>query len=339
MAYVKVMASHKAIAALRYGEHEESVTRGAVGCECDTEIAISQFKADRVIWNKDAGVEAHIIIQSFDGTECDAETANKIGQELAKRIAPNHRAMVYTHTESDGGNIHNHIVINSVNTENGKKIISSGLLNKSRDLSDELVKEYGLSVIEERSAKLRYTQAERGLTDRGKTSWKDKIRDAIDESRSKSRTFADVVNHLEKDYNIKTVDHGEGRKYRLTYVDEEGHKVRGARLGDAYEKGGIEHELEKQRSNDISRAESIRNSVNRDDSTTARTNNAIDESGRAMAKIRAEREAERARILADAKRAKELESKRISERNSERISRERNRENTKKAERDYGFHR
>ena len=339
MAYVKVMASHKAIAALRYGEHEESVTRGAVGCECDTEVAISQFKADRVMWNKDSGVEAHIIIQSFDGTECNAETANKIGRELAEKVAPGHRAMVYTHTESDGGNIHNHIVINSVNAENGKKIISSGLLNESRDLSDELVKEYGLSIIQEHNAKLRYTQAERGLTDRGKISWKDKIRDAIDESRSKSRTFADVVNHLEKDYNIKTVDHGEGRKYRLTYVDEEGHKVRGARIGDAYEKGGIEHELEKQRSNDISRTESLGNGINRDDSTTARTNSVINESSRAVAGIREEREADRARKLADAKRAKELESKRVLERESERNTRERSRQNTKKAERDCGFYR
>lgn len=339
MAYVKVMASHKAIAALRYGEHEESVTRGAVGCECNTEVAISQFKADRVMWNKDSGVEAHIIIQSFDGTECDAETANKIGQELAKRIAPNHRAMVYTHSESEGGNIHNHIVINSVNTENGKKIVSSGLLNKSRDLSDELVKEYGLSVIEERSAKLRYTQAERGLMDRGKTSWKDKIRDAVDESRSKSKTFADVVDRLDKEYKIKVVDHGEGRKYRLTYIDEEGRKVRGARLGDAYEKEGIEHELEKQRSNDISRAESVGNGINRDDSTTARANNIIDKSSRAMAEIRGKREEDRARKLADAKRNKELESKRVLERESERNSRKRSRQNSKKAERDCGFYR
>ena len=339
MAYVKVMASHKAIAALRYGEHEESVTRGAVGCECDTEIAIRQFKADRIMWNKDSGVEAHIIIQSFDGKECDAETANEIGQELAKRIAPNHRAMVYTHTESDGGNVHNHIVINSVNAENGKKIVSSGFLNKARNLSNELTREYGLSVIEERAAALRYTQAERALTAKGKVSWKDNIRDAIDDVRSKSDTFDDVKNRLEKEYKIKVIDHGENRKYRLTYIDEEGHKVRGARLGDAYERSGIENELEKQRIYNVSTTESIRNSINRDDSTTARTNNAIDSSSRRMAEIRAEREAERARILADAKRANELESKRVFERESERNSRKRSRQNSKKAERDCGFHR
>ena len=339
MAYVKVMASHKAIAALRYGEHEESVTRGAVGCECDTEIAIRQFRADRIMWNKDSGVEAHVIIQSFDGKECDAETANKIGQELAKRIAPNHRAMVYTHTESDGGNVHNHIVINSVNTENGKKIVSSGFLNKARNLSNELTREYGLSVIEERAAALRYTQAERALTAKGKVSWKDNIRDAIDNVRSKSDTFDDVKNRLEKEYKIKVIDHGENRKYRLTYIDEEGHKVRGARLGDAYERSGIENELEKQRIYNVSTTESIRNSINRDDSTTARTNNAIDSSSRRMAEIRAEREAERARILADAKRANELESKRVLERESERNYRKRSRQNSKKAERDCGFHR
>ena len=177
------MASHRAIAALRYGEHEKSVTRGAVNCECDTEVAIRQFKADRIMWNKDTGVEAHIIIQSFDGTECDAKTANEIGQELARRIAPNHRAMVYTHTESDGGNIHNHIVINSVDTETGKKLVSSGLLYRSREASNELTKERGLSVIEERKAELKYTQAEAGLNKKNAPIRKDAIRDAVDKER------------------------------------------------------------------------------------------------------------------------------------------------------------
>ena len=341
MAYVKVMSSHKAIAALRYGEHEESVTRGAVACECDTEIAIRQFKADRIMWNKDSGVEAHVIIQSFDGKECDAETANKIGQELAKRIAPNHRAMVYTHTESEGGNIHNHIVINSVNTENGKKIVSSGFLNKARNLSNELTREYGLSVIEGRAAALRYTQAERGLTAKGKVSWKDNIRDAIDDVRSKSDTFDDVKNRLEKEYKIKVIDHGEGRKYRLTYIDEEGHKVRGARLGDAYEKGGIEHELEKQRSYHVSRTEiaNIGGDINRDDTTTTRTNSTLEKSSRRVAELRAEREADRARQLADAKRNKELESKRVLEQNHQRNDRDNGRKNKKTAERTRGFSR
>jgi hypothetical protein len=319
MAYVKVMASHKAIAALRYGEHEESVTRGAVNCECDTEVAIKQFKADRIMWNKDTGVEAHIIIQSFDGTECDAKTANEIGQELARRVAPNHRAMVYTHTESEGGNIHNHIVINSVNTETGKKLVSSGLLYRSREASNELTKERGLSVIEERKAELKYTQAEAGLNKKNAPIWKDAIRDAVDKARSESRDFASFSARL-KEQNITVIDHGENRKYRLTYQDEEGHKARGAKLGAAYEWEGIHREFEKQRSNDIAiQSANIVGNINRDNQTTARTNNAINESSRAVAGVREARERARAEQLENARRAREAEREQERQRRTKAV--------------------
>ncbi len=66
MAYVKVSTTRNAIAALRYGEHEESVVRGGVDCPADTETAIRLFKADRIMWNKDSGLHAHVLIQSFD---------------------------------------------------------------------------------------------------------------------------------------------------------------------------------------------------------------------------------------------------------------------------------
>ena len=81
MAYVKVSTTKNAIAALRYGEHEKSVIRGGVDCPEDTETAIKLFKADRVMWNKDSGLQAHVIIQSFDGKEATPEQVNKLGQD------------------------------------------------------------------------------------------------------------------------------------------------------------------------------------------------------------------------------------------------------------------
>mgnify|MGYP000352710113 CR=1 FL=1 len=58
MAYVKVSTTKNTIAALRYGEHEQSVIRGGVDCPEDTETAIKLFKADRIMWNKDSGIQA-----------------------------------------------------------------------------------------------------------------------------------------------------------------------------------------------------------------------------------------------------------------------------------------
>ena len=38
--------------------------------------------------------------------------------------------------------------------------------------------------VPERNATMRYTQAEKGLIEKGKSSWKDEIRDAIEQSQA-----------------------------------------------------------------------------------------------------------------------------------------------------------
>src|SRR5699024_11946105 len=62
---------------------------------------------------------AHHVIQSFKPDEVTPEKANQVGLELAKKLAPNHEVAVYTH--DDTNHVHNHIAINSVNFETGKK--------------------------------------------------------------------------------------------------------------------------------------------------------------------------------------------------------------------------
>ena len=80
MAYNAVSTTKNAIAALRYGEHEQSVIRGGVDCSPDTETACRLFAADRILWNKDSGLQAHILIQSFDGRECSPKKPTKSGR-------------------------------------------------------------------------------------------------------------------------------------------------------------------------------------------------------------------------------------------------------------------
>ena len=331
MAYCKVSASHKCIAAMRYGEHETDCIHHGIECSDDTETAIKQMKADRIMWNKDSGVEAHVIIQSFQGTECDAKTANEIGQELAARIAPGHRAMVYTHTESDGGNIHNHIVINSVNYENGKKLRSGWLLHNSREISNELTKERGLSVINEKGAEMRYTRAEAGLVAKGKDSWEQQIREAVAASAARSRSFDDFKTEMQK-HGVSVLDHGEGRKYRLTYVmDETGKKARGAKLGDAYEYGGVMREIGKAklvRTNDVASAGR--------DTTASRTNKFVESTTKRTAETDRRIDAIRAERLATERRKLEAQKRALAEQTK---LRELQKRNERQHERDYGYSR
>src|SRR5699024_5284965 len=90
---------------------------------CDIDYAKSNFKQLRMAYGKDEGIQAHTIIQSFKPNETTKEQANEIGLELAKEIAPGHQVAVYTHEDTE--HTHNHIIINSVNLEDGKKYQSN----------------------------------------------------------------------------------------------------------------------------------------------------------------------------------------------------------------------
>src|SRR5699024_12717084 len=79
--------------------------------------------------------------------------ANQVGLELAKKLAPNHEVAVYTH--DDTNHVHNHIVINSVNFETGKKYQAHGkeAIERARSLSDEVCKSHDLRSEERRVGK------------------------------------------------------------------------------------------------------------------------------------------------------------------------------------------
>lgn len=86
---------------------------------CDIDYAKSSFKATREMYGKTDGNEGHVVIQSFKPNEVTPEQCNQLGLELAEKIAPNHQVAVYTHNDTD--HVHNHIVVNSIDLETGKK--------------------------------------------------------------------------------------------------------------------------------------------------------------------------------------------------------------------------
>lgn len=240
MATIKLGTTGSANRLISYAE-KKAVERE--GVDCNPEYAKSQFATTRELYVKTDGIQAHHVIQSFKPGEITPDQANKVGLNLARKLGKGHECVVYTHADKD--HIHNHIVINSVNHENGKKLHLHGqqAIDKVRGLSDELCKERGLSVVKEPTSKVRYTLAEQGILKRGETSWKDELRQAIDYEKVHSKSYEEFKHNLTEKYGIEVND----KKKHITYKHPDRAKVvRGNKLGLDYERGTIEHGFSRQ---------------------------------------------------------------------------------------------
>ncbi|HDP6314774.1 TPA: relaxase/mobilization nuclease domain-containing protein [Staphylococcus aureus] len=242
MATTKLSATKSTSRAINYAEKRAEEKSGL---NCDIDYAKSSFKATRELYGKTGGNEGHVIIQSFKPGEVTPEQCNQLGLALAEKFAPNHQVAVYTHNDTD--HIHNHIVINAINLETGKKFNNNKqALRDLRDFNDDVCREHGLSVPEKDTARLRYTQTEKAIADpntksTAQYSWKDEIREAIDQSTATN--MDEFKDHLSQ-YGIEIARvTPKSITYRHLAEDK---KVRGRRLGEDYNKGGIEDGFERQ---------------------------------------------------------------------------------------------
>lgn len=238
MATAKLSSTKSVARAINYAE-KRAIEKS--GMNCDADYAKSSFKATRELYGKTGGNEGHVVIQSFQPGEVDAKQCNQLGLELAEKIAPNHQVTVYTHDDKE--HMHNHIVINAVNLETGKKFNNNKkALHDVRRANDEVCKAHGLSVVEEKNAAVRYTQAELALDKKGISTWKEQLRDAIDHSKSRNNDFESFQDDLEG-LGIETKLRGSTVSYKHPDVDR---WVRAKKLGSDYEKEGLENEFARQ---------------------------------------------------------------------------------------------
>ena len=133
------------------------------------------------------------LMQSFKPGETDAETAHKIGSELATDLLKgNYEYVLSTHV--DKGHIHNHLIFCAANFTDFHKFISNRkTYYQIRKISDRLCEEFGLSVV--------VPQSERGnsykeyLSRKEGASWKSRIRKSVEMAIKGSLSF--------EEFNIK----------------------------------------------------------------------------------------------------------------------------------------
>jgi hypothetical protein len=138
---------------------------------------------------KTDGVVAYHGYQSFAPGEATPEVAHEIGVKLAERLwGVRYQVIVATHLDREN-HLHNHFVVNNVSMTDGKKYYRSErdywLMQRE---SDNLCREYGLSVIAEpkrgKSKHYGEWQAER----QGKPTYRSMVKSEIDKAILSSMT-------------------------------------------------------------------------------------------------------------------------------------------------------
>lgn len=246
------------------------------GLNLDVNYAKSQFKQVREVYGNQGKTQAYASRISFSPkefdpkNEIDQQKALDIAKEVYQKTYPNQQVALYEHADTDA--LHIHAVIGAIDLETGRKM--HGTWQEYREKlvhsTDEIVQEHGLAVTQvdpERYEKR--SMAEIKMQDRGQSTWKDQIRQAVDSTMSNQliRDFQTFRDDLKKKA-IDVWERGKDLTYQLTGTN---YKARGKKLGTAYEKGEIYHELERRtRERDI-RTDTRKPDTNRIDSTQSNT--------------------------------------------------------------------
>lgn len=243
------------------------------GINISPTYANAEMKAVRQHANGDTIKNQAIrIIQSFSADDLDItnpenwQICNEIGYEFARRAFggvddeskegyyPPYQIAVYTHVDGKGHKLHNHIIINKTNLDDYKQWHVENLNDEwlsFRDINDEVCREFGLEIPQERSKQVKKTISERELELKGQYVWKNDLRTRIDEALAEIKKKN--IN-LEDALKARGVDVRRRGQNGISYafIDEEGKKriSRGKRLGTNYEResvDGYEQEIKQQR--------------------------------------------------------------------------------------------
>lgn len=259
MATIKAVHSRASIGkAVNYVTKEEKTESKLItGKDCDPFHAIEDMKHTKELWGKTGGRQYDHYVQSFHKDEnITPEKAHEIACKWAEREFKGHEVLIATHT--DRGHIHSHFIVNTVNFENGKKLHTSAKwLDNAKSHSDELCREYGLTITEKGKtfegqqredmtawSKDKYNLL--GKAEQGKV--KSYVLDtamAVMDSKEQATSRADFIRIMaERGYKTTWED----SKKHITFENQEGQKVRASNLEKTFKipfgKEQLEHEFE-----------------------------------------------------------------------------------------------
>lgn len=186
------------------------------GLYCSADSAVAEFNFVKNQFHKKDGRMYYHIVQSFSpDDEITPETAHEIGMEFAQYFG-DFQCVVATHINKE--HIHNHIVMNSVNFNNGRKFHQTAdEMLMAKEYSNKLCQERGVSVTEVKS---RYSD---------NPVWKRRLREHAFQAMCYTDTKEGFIEYMQcHGYKVKWEDNLK----HITFTTPDGHKCRDNKLYD-----------------------------------------------------------------------------------------------------------
>lgn len=171
------------------------------------------------------------------------EQAHLYAQELAAILFPDDECVIATHTDTK--TVHSHIIVNAINPITGKKLrITESDYTKMKDEANRLGSEFGYTKTDFRKkAHNKRTTEESHIILKGGTSWKEDLREVIEEAKRSSSTQEEFISHLAL-YGVSVTR----SKTEYSYLHPQKKKaIRGLKLGNNYTKKEIDNVITKNR--------------------------------------------------------------------------------------------
>lgn len=219
MASVKFVAVSRGLRGIvNYVTNREKTNESLIsGVNCLPQTVVEEFQAVKLRFHKTEGRSYYHIVQAFSPDDpLDFATAHEIGVAFAKYFQ-GFQCLVATHQNT--AHIHNHIILNSVNFETGKKFHQSAReMGQAKEYSNQLCRERGLSVTEVKADPFRIPR------------WKRKLRQNIRLAMENSHTREEFIHRMEAmGYRIKWEP---DQKY-ITYTTPDNLRCRDSKLFDS----------------------------------------------------------------------------------------------------------
>ena len=181
------------------------VHRFVSGINCSPSTARDEMLAVKKRFGKESGTVAYHGYQSFAPGEATPEMAHEIGMKLAARLWGNrYQVIVATHLDKEN-HLHNHFVLNTVSFVDGIKYHRTKKdYHDMQTVSDELCREYRLSVIENPQYGKAKQYGEWRAEQEQRPTWRGLIRADMDEAIRQSMTERQFFDNLrKKGYAVK----------------------------------------------------------------------------------------------------------------------------------------
>lgn len=201
------------------------------GSNCVPQSSYLEMMTTKQRFRKTDGRQFYHFVQSFsENDDLTPQEANAIGLELAQKAFPGYEVVIATHIDTN--HLHNHLVVNSVSCENGRKLHQNrDTLLAHRKLNDDICMTHGLRVLEEpekypKKKRMKPGEYQAGLR---ADSWKLDLIQAVNEALEYAVDRESFIENME--YEGDEVTWTDNRKH-ITFTCPNGRKCRDSSLHD-----------------------------------------------------------------------------------------------------------